>query len=131
MKLKPLALSVLLLGAPAFAQSNLIGVYDANGDGVLSREEFTAAQKDAFASMDADGDGAVTQAELAALAASHGRKADGSRVMSRDADGDGAVTEAEFLQGAQGFQRSDRNNDGVLGARELQRVSAAMARIQG
>ncbi len=131
MNLKLLALCAPFLASPALAQSNLIGVYDADGDGVLSRTEFTAAQKDMFARMDADGNGAVTQAEISALAAANGRKADGSRVMSRDANADGAVTEAEFLQNARGFQRADRNRDGVLGPRELQRVSAAIARIQG
>ncbi|WP_171060531.1 signal transduction protein [Poseidonocella sp. HB161398] len=131
MKLAYLALAAIAVAAPAVAQSNIIAVYDANGDGALSREEFTAMQADAFAALDADGNGLVTRADVAAAAAAQGRKADGSRFMSRDANGDGAVSEAEFLQGKQGFDRADRNGNGIIDARELQRVTAALARIQG
>ena len=37
---------------------------DANGDGVVSKEEFMAAQEKMFAKLDSDGDGSLTKEEM-------------------------------------------------------------------
>ncbi|SFK06863.1 EF-hand domain-containing protein [Celeribacter neptunius] len=109
------------LATPALAATDIM-TYDANGDGVITLAEFQALQKDSFKSLDSDGNGTVIVAELQALPAAQGRNVSGKRLMARDLDGNGAVTEAEFLSQAPGFQRADRNNDGVLAGKELARV---------
>lgn len=119
------AACLIALAAPAMAQQNLLAAYDANGDGMLSFEEFQAAQVDTFVTLDTNGDGAITRAELEA------RNAKAGRMMQRDTNGDGAITESEFLSQAPGFSRADRNNDGVLGPQELARLEQMLARSQG
>lgn len=68
----------LLVPPPAFAQPadyvqrvqrqyrDLVATYDANGDGLLTRDEAAASNvlAPAFDSMDTDRDGVVTRAEL-------------------------------------------------------------------
>mgnify|MGYP001321877762 CR=1 FL=1 len=119
-----LAAAVLAaLAAPAFAQSGLLGKYDTNGDGALSLEEFRGAQADRFAAADADGDGRLTAAEL--------RARGGSRLAAIDADGDGAVSKSEFLAQSAGFDRADRDGDGVLDGQEAARLDRALAGAKG
>ena len=132
--MRPLCLVALCafgLAGPASAQSDLLALYDSNGDGAVSRAEFQALQKDSFKSLDTNGDGGVTLAELRALAAERAQKLSGKRMMARDTNGDGFVTQAEFLTQTPGFERADRNNDGVLGPKELARVADIMTRAGG
>ncbi|WP_460272200.1 EF-hand domain-containing protein [Celeribacter sp. ULVN23_4] len=110
------------LAAPAFAATNVLS-YDSNGDGVITLAEFQGLQKDSFKNLDTDGNGSVTVAELQAMPAAQGRNVSGERIMARDGNGDGAVTEAEFLTQAPGFERADRNKDGVLAGNELARIN--------
>lgn len=115
------------LSTPAFAATNVLS-YDSNGDGQISREEFQGLQKATFKSLDSDGNGSVTLAEVQALPAAQGRNVDGTRLMARDSNGDGMVTEAEYLSKADGFDRADRNNDGVLAGNEISRVNKFLSK---
>ncbi|MAC77084.1 MAG: hypothetical protein CML66_03380 [Rhodobacteraceae bacterium] len=119
------AACLIALAAPALAQQSLLASYDANGDGVLSFDEFQAAQVDTFVTLDGNGDGGITPAELDA------RNAKAGRMMQRDSNGDGVLTQSEFLSQSPGFSRADRNNDGVLGAQELVRLEQMLARSRG
>lgn len=67
---------VMIMGGPGGPGGP--GHLDKDGDGQVSREEFSAPMNDAFARMDANGDGRLSTEELAA----------GHRAM---ADGDGNV----------------------------------------
>ncbi|PTQ75513.1 EF-hand domain-containing protein [Celeribacter persicus] len=115
------------LSGPVFAASDVL-TYDGNGDGTITRAEFQALQKDSFKALDTDGNDFVTVAEVQALPASDGRNVTGKRLLARDGNGDGMVSEAEFLSQAPGFDRADRNNDGVLAGNELARVNKFLAK---
>lgn len=64
MKTTPMALGLLILSAPALLAQ------DADGDGLVTMEELTAAYPDvteeAFTEADTNGDGALNAEELAA-----------------------------------------------------------------
>lgn len=69
-----LALSLIGLGAfPALAQEADFATVDADGDGIVSMEEATAAgwtwTEDQFNAADADGDGGLNAEEFAAATA--------------------------------------------------------------
>ena len=85
---------------------------DANGDGMLDREELLAAATGRMERgidrmiehADADGDGALSLEEIAE--ARSGRRGPGPEVLFErfDADGDGSVTEAEFDEAVEAFR---------------------------
>ncbi len=62
--------------------------HDLNGDGLLSKEEYAAAQEREFAAADANADGQVSFEEYQAMALAHHADA--------DANGDGVVTMEEL-----------------------------------
>ncbi len=76
----------------------LLDVFDANGDGKISRAEFDAKRKARiqahFKKMDADGDGHLTLEEF---------------------------ERARLARGGRRFERLDANGDGVIDATELHR----------
>ena len=108
---------------------------DKDGDGFVSREEFTAPMADAFGKLDANSDGRISTEEFAArrgedgepdvMMLRHGGPArhifvrrlggpDGER-RDMDANKDGRVTEEEFIAPLRdAFKRMDRNGNGVL-----------------
>jgi len=65
---------------------------DTNGDGKISRDEFTAMSDQRFARLDKNGDGFITADEASDM---QGR-GPGGGVMAADADHDGKVSHAEF-----------------------------------
>lgn len=111
---------------------------DADGDGVVSLQEFQAAGAERFAALDADGDGRISAEEFAAgrrgPARAAGDKSDGRHAGPRaermqqfraqyfaklDADGDGYVSRAEFDQQHMArFNALDANGNGVIDADE-------------
>lgn len=60
------AAAVLLFGAEAIAGGHTEEAFfkkDANGDGVVSKEEYLKSSEEKFAKMDADGNGSITKEE--------------------------------------------------------------------
>lgn len=109
---------------------------DTDGNGLLSKTEFIAAQDARFAKADADKDGVIAGAELAALKPEHrgkgpwgkgkGKGPDGkgrmdpeARFAAADTNADGVLIKAEVeTQAATKFAELDANGDGTLGEDE-------------
>ncbi|HSN20819.1 MAG TPA: hypothetical protein VLS49_09085 [Usitatibacter sp.] len=97
----------------------LLKAADANGDGVLSRDEALAFAAKRFDSLDANHDGQVTADEVRASfqqkRAEHWKKL--------DTDGDGRISKAEAQANAPRlaarFDQLDANGDGFLTPEEL------------
>jgi Ca2+-binding EF-hand superfamily protein len=117
--------------------------FDKNGDGFVSKDEFTAGRTAFFTQLDANGDGFIDQGELdKARAAWHQRmnkpaqgdttqqsqsggtaqpKPEHRGFLQRmDTDGDGKISAAEFAAaGDQMFSKLDKNGDGKLAQDEV------------
>ena len=107
------ALSTTLLAGTAFAgqdqpRRDPLARADANGDGVVTRDEMLADVDARFARSDANKDGKITPDER--------KGAIGGRMMGRaDADGDGTITlDEQHAQAGKRFDRVDTNHDGKL-----------------
>jgi Ca2+-binding EF-hand superfamily protein len=101
-----------------FAQAEFAQL-DANGDGVLTQAEYTAAAKARFAALDTQRSGKLTAQQIAAAPATQMRELKfAERVVKRlDTNGDGVVSLDEYLAGAKArFSRLDRTGDGYLDA---------------
>jgi Ca2+-binding EF-hand superfamily protein len=89
---------------------------DTNGDGKISRAEYTAMSEQRFARMDKNSDGAITADEVGDMAG----RGPGGGVMAADTDHDGKVSHAEFTAMATArFARMDANSDGDITADEM------------
>ena len=99
--------------ASGSGQEDRFKAQDKNGDGKLSREEFTGPPE-LFEQIDADKDGFVTRDEAMKFFTGPGREAFLDRVKTMDKDGDGKVSKAEFTGQPQMFERLDTNKDGFL-----------------
>ncbi|HHN66925.1 MAG TPA: acid-shock protein [Thermopetrobacter sp.] len=141
LKLTLAAAALSLLGAsaalahgpgPVVKRPNLMKL-DANGDGVITREEVAAARAKRFAKRDANGDGVITAAEIDAAIMKRLEKRKTRlryRLLARlDADGDGTVTRDEFVNKRNRlFARLDLNGDGKITRQEVKRVRAKFRR---
>ena len=123
---------ILLASSAGLAQAQgPRGNQDANGDGVISAQEFEDAAKARFQRMDANGDGVIDATELAAIQKRmeefRAQRPDaGSRPgggggdwSAMDADHDGKVTLAEALAASKArFDALDADKDGKLSEAE-------------
>jgi len=102
---------------------------DANGDGVVTREEMLADVDARFAKLDANHDGKITADERQVFA--EGSR--GGRMMGRtDANGDGAVTlDEQHAQANKRFDRIDTNHDGKIDQAERDAVMQRMMSMRG
>jgi hypothetical protein len=92
---------------------------DANGDGVVTRQEFDAGRTAMFARIDANNDGQLGADErphrMHGRGGGHGMR----HLANADANNDGRITRDEFLAGPIAhFERLDANDDGALSAEE-------------
>lgn len=131
-RLLPTAFAVLSLASFAgFAHAQgPRGNQDANGDGVISAQEYEDAAKARFQRMDPNQDGVIDADELAAIQKRmEERRAarpdaapvggGGSMWSAMDADHDGKITLAEALAASKArFDKLDADKDGKLSAAE-------------
>jgi hypothetical protein len=149
-------MAVALVG-PTAAQTAPAARGDANGDGVLSRDEAMAQADARFDRLDVNKDGKLTPDELqprrqmggadaappppppppadgsSPLPPPTGGRGFGGRMFARlDTNGDGVVDREEFrAQAAQRFDRMDTNKDGKVDAAERQAAREAMEQMRG
>lgn len=99
---------------------------DANGDGALTAEEFSAPRDHWIANADSDSDGALTMEEVA-IALTARAVAGAERMFARqDKDGDGMLSRDELApdenRWARRFARADRDWDGVITQEEFEQL---------
>lgn len=123
-----LAVAAALVSTLALAQTaapRMQAKPDANGDGVISKEEAAKFPRlaEKFAELDKDRDGKLARAELPMHRGGMRGQADGMRSQHRgmralDADGDGRISRTEMQAGKDGmderFARMDVNKDGYI-----------------
>lgn len=110
--------------------SKLLDRADANGDGIITNAEFTAARATMFDRLDRNHDGYLTKDDTPRFVLrqrSNGNRAQEILLML-DKDGDGRVSRDEFVNSPSLiFQRADANHDGQVDAAELAAFKAAVA----
>jgi Ca2+-binding EF-hand superfamily protein len=146
--------ATIALVGPTAAQTTPAPKGDADGDGVVTRDEAMAQADARFDRMDANKDGKLTADEMrprrpmgdpsatppapppadgaAPPAGSTGPAGRGERMFARlDTNGDGAIDREEFrAQAAQRFDRVDTNKDGKIDAAERQAARDAMGQMR-
>jgi Ca2+-binding EF-hand superfamily protein len=95
---------------------------DANGDGIITREEFLAARERAFVRLDRNGDGYIDKDDLPSRLVGRGNAQQRltQLVTQLDKDGDGRLSKAEFTEGPTPlFDRADTDHNGELSRDEV------------
>ena len=108
--------------------ANMFDRLDANGDGVIDRNEFRGAPE-LFNQLDLNNDGVISREEFQAARGQMGARRGQDQQQMRiadpaarwrmlleryDANNDGMITAEEWTGRPEMFQRLDRNQDGVL-----------------
>lgn len=123
-----LAVATALVSTLAFAQTaapRMQARIDANGDGVITKEEAAKFPRFAekFAQLDKNKDGKLVRDEMPMHRAGMRGRTDGKRgheggLRAMDADGDGRISRTEMQAGKNGmdarFARMDVNKDGYI-----------------
>jgi Ca2+-binding EF-hand superfamily protein len=107
---------------------------DADGDGVVTREEFMNARAEQFASRDRNRDGFIDKNDMAKRGARRTRASQAmNAIVDRfDSDNDGKVAKREFVDGGgQLFDRVDADQSGTLDKKEIEAAKASLQEVMG
>jgi len=101
--------------------------YDLNGDGKVTRAEFSAVRNLCFVRYDANGDGVLSGTEVRRLLLT-GLTERHNAVFSRmDRDGDGQISREEYDQeNDRLFRFVDTNGDGVIAGMEVSNLTSVL-----
>lgn len=96
---------------------------DANGDGLITKDEIVAQAAARFATVDTNGDGNLSAEELAAVSERAKEDRIAKMIERRDENGDGVLSQAEMApnedRADRMFERLDSNGDGAISAEEF------------
>jgi Ca2+-binding EF-hand superfamily protein len=99
---------------------------DTNADGKITTEEMSERRAARFAQRDTDGDGMLSKDELTAAALKQMTERVAKRtermIEKRDTDGDGQISLAELSDGNKGsklIERLDKDGDGAVSSEEF------------
>ncbi len=103
--------------------------YDLNGDGKVTRAEFSAVRNLCFVRVDGNGDGLLTRAEIQRLREGQ-PAAPGDPATARPGrESGGDMSREEYDRAGDSlWQLLDTNGDGVIAGMELTGLSAALSR---
>jgi Ca2+-binding EF-hand superfamily protein len=125
-KLTMLMAALVVPALPGATEEVGPGIIDADGDGVVTREEFGVFRRARAFANDADGDGVLDLDEFRAVIPERVPRMMHGRVFSRvDANGDDLVSVEELdAMPARAFDQADADGDGRLTAEEREALSA-------
>jgi len=114
--------------------TQLLARADSNGDGIVTKAEFTEARAKMFDRLDRNHDGYLSKDDKPRF--SLRKSENGNRlqqmVLMLDKDGDGRISRDEFVNSPSLlFERADTNHDGAVDAAELAAFRTLMASRSG
>ena len=110
--------------------------WDANEDGIITRDEVPERTRDRFDAIDANGDGMLETEELESMSPPGRGQGGGGldpaeRLSQFDADGDGRITREELPDRMERMvDRFDTNGDDVIDTAELEAMTERMRQRQ-
>lgn len=139
------ALIPLALAAPALADDRpgprmMFEEFDLDGNGAVTLEELQSHGATRFAQADANGDGLLDRDEMLARAQARAETGIDRMIERADADGDGLLSQDEIAEARDGrrgpnpermFGRMDANDDGQLTEDEFQAAAERFMERRG
>jgi len=120
------------LGASPNFLTRSIELFDSDGNGVLSREEYEAGMREVFDRIDANGDGKIDREEMSRdLSSLWVMPPTRSRHLLRlyDQNNDGKITAEECLLPPKAMAELDLNKSGALESEDLMKLTLTRATL--
>ncbi len=109
-------LMAVMVAVPAFAEDDLFGGIDADGNKKIDRKEYRDAAGKLFDRLDKNHDGYLDWDEFKAMGIRDGKKL----FKAWDTNKDGRLSREEFIKGSMTqFKNLDKNRDGFIDKNEL------------
>ena len=103
--------------------SKFINKFDTNSDNQVTKAEFDIAMEQRFKKMDADGNGVVSREEFKKNTKASHKKYNKKKKAKMDTNNDGRISKQEYLEAKnrwaeKKFAKLDKNTDGFLSEQE-------------